>query len=380
MNKRRKRKKKQKLPLVAAMSVIVLTIALIALVMMVIADTAGDTVTDDTSVTQRPAQVTPNHTTTAATTTKVPAVPGTTAPQKPVTTPSVSQTVPPVTTQPPVTTEKLPETEPAILYEYHVDMDKYENYIDPTGDLWDDAYLLLVNVDHPLAKDAESGYDVLSKRSKFSSCKDYEYTHYSSLYFNDIALQALTAMFLEAEAQGITTLDITSAYRSYSKQSSIFNNNCNKTYHWLCDDEWCATDWIGKSSTCPMCGKKTSNNTLEITQAEKEANVATYSCAPGTSDHQTGLAVDIIQRSLPSRFDGLIQEFGETDAGKWLAANAHYFGFILRFPADKEDVTGIIYEPWHFRYVGRTHAMAIYEKGMCLEEYVEYLHSTGYFQ
>ncbi len=383
--KRRKRKKKPVLPLIAAISVIALSVALTVLVMMVIADFQNDDPTDATTVTGRPVQTTPadpvEPTTVTTTAPIVPATPSeTTAPPTPVTTPSVSETTSATTESPaPVTTEKTPETTPAVLYEYHVDMNKYEAYIDPTGDLWDDAYLLLVNAANPIANDAESGYEVLSHRSKFSSCEDYEFTHYSSLYFNDVALQALTAMFLEAEAQGITTLDITSAYRSYAKQSSIFSSNCNKTYHWMCDDEWCAADWIGKSSTCPVCGRTSSNNTLEITQAEKEANVATYSCAPGTSDHQTGLAVDIIQRSLPSRFYNLIQEFGTTDAGKWLAANAHYFGFVLRFPADKEDITGIIYEPWHFRYVGRTHAMAMVEMNLCLEEYVEYLDSIGYF-
>lgn len=383
---KKRRKKKKALPLIAALSVIALSVALVVLAIQVIAQIGSGNETAATTATGKPELVLPHDTTDPSVNTKAPDLPTTpsvTTTPAPVTTPAVSVTEPPVTTEPPApitTTEKIPKTTPVVDYVYHVDMEKYENYIDPTGDLWDDAYLLLVNAANPIAKGTEDGYDILSHRSKFSSCKDYEYTHYSSLYFNDTALQALTAMFLEAESQGIKTLDITSAYRSYSKQSSIFNSNCNKTYHWMCDDEWCAADWIGKSSTCPVCGVKTSNNTLEITQEEKEANVATYSCAPGTSDHQTGLAVDIIQRSLPSRFDGLIQEFGETEAGKWLAANAKYFGFVLRFPQDKEDITGIIYEPWHFRYVGRTHAMAMDEMNLCLEEYVEYLHSTGYFQ
>ncbi|MBQ7355143.1 MAG: D-alanyl-D-alanine carboxypeptidase family protein [Clostridia bacterium] len=383
---KKRRKKKKALPLIAALSVIALSVALVVLAIQVIAQIGSGSETGATTATGKPEPVLPHDTTDPSVNTKAPdlaTTPSVITTPAPVTTPAVSVTEPPVTTEPPspiTTTEKIPEPTPVVDYVYNVNMEKYEKYIDPTGDLWDDAYLLLVNAANPIAKGTEDGYDVLSHRSKFSSCKDYEYTHYSSLYFNDTALQALTAMFLEAESQGIKTLDITSAYRSYSKQSSIFNSNCNKTYHWMCDDEWCAADWIGKSSTCPVCGVKTSNNTLEITQEEKEANVATYSCAPGTSDHQTGLAVDIIQRSLPSRFDGLIQEFGETEAGKWLAANAKYFGFVLRFPQDKEDITGIIYEPWHFRYVGRTHAMAMDEMNLCLEEYVEYLHSTGYFQ
>jgi D-alanyl-D-alanine carboxypeptidase len=68
---------------------------------------------------------------------------------------------------------------------------------------------------------------------------------------------------------------------------------------------------------------------------------------------------------------GAAQEFGNTPEGAWLAANAHYFGFILRYPADKTEITGIIYEPWHFRYIGRRHATRMFELGLCLEEYWE---------
>lgn len=84
---------------------------------------------------------------------------------------------------------------------------------------------------------------------------------------------------------------------------------------------------------------------------------------PGTSEHQLGFAVDVNA------------ENGTTDekAYKWLSENAHKYGFILRYPDDKSDITGITYEPWHFRYVGKEHAKRIYEQGLCLEEYVETL-------
>ncbi|MBQ7827944.1 MAG: D-alanyl-D-alanine carboxypeptidase family protein [Clostridia bacterium] len=381
-NPRKRRKNGTPLAMLAAASVIALTVALVVLLIMVAAYYKAP---DDEKVTSAGSKTEEPVTTVGTTQSDAPQTGTSDGSDKPVTpsettakTPDTTPAVPETTV--PVTTEKIPETTPApslgVDYEYHIDMDKYEDYIDPTGDLWDDDYLILVNASKPISSGAENDSAALKDRSKIQNSKDYTFAE--NLNLNTVALQALTAMFLEAEAQGIDTLDVTSAYRSYSYQSTLFNNNCNKTYHWVCKDDSCNVDWIGKSSTCPICGTKT-NITIDITREEQEANVATYSCAPGTSDHQTGLAVDIIQHSLPSRFDSLIQEFGETEAGKWLVANAHYFGFVLRFPEDKEEATGIIYEPWHFRYVGRTHAMAMYEMDLCLEEYVEYLNSIGNF-
>lgn len=298
----------------------------------------------------------------------------------PVTTPVVTPA--PVTTTPaPVTTIPKPETTPPVTDNdgYKIDMTDYWDAIDPKGDLWNDAYLLLVNAANPIEKGTENGYDVLKGRQTFGESKDYKYRERPDLAMNITAMKALSAMFNEAAANGIKHLDICSGYRSYSTQTSIFNNNCNKTFHWLCMTEGCGADWIGKESNCPLCGVKATEK-LPITREEIEENVATYSCAPGTSDHQTGLAVDIVQTSLPSRFDYLIQEFGETEAGKWLAENCTRFGFVLRFPPDKQEITGIIYEPWHFRFVGVTHATAMQDMNLCLEEYVEYLNSVGYFE
>lgn len=306
--------------------------------------------------------------------------PQTTSTETPITTAAPTTAAPqtttaPITTTAPVTTSTAPVTQS----EFKADLGAYMPYIDPTGDRWDDAYLMLVNVDHRLEPNQEKSYPILGGLTAFSDSEDYDYRYSPALKMNENAMKALSAMFLEAEANGIEGLDITSAYRSYSRQSTIFQSNCDKTYHWLCADDGCATDWIGKDSKCPLCGKRSSDNSLPITQEEKEANVATYSCAPGTSDHQTGLAVDVVDTTLPSRFNQLIQEYGETESGKWLAENCWKFGFVLRFPPDKEESTGIIYEPWHFRFVGRTHAEKMHELNMCLEEYSAYLESTGYF-
>lgn len=87
----------------------------------------------------------------------------------------------------------------------------------------------------------------------------------------------------------------------------------------------------------------------------------TYSAWPGHSEHQTGLAFDVGKIS---------NGFGNTPAGKWLAAHAHEYGFIIRYPKGKESITGYQYEPWHIRYLGVKTATAVYESGLCLEEYL----------
>lgn len=88
---------------------------------------------------------------------------------------------------------------------------------------------------------------------------------------------------------------------------------------------------------------------------------------PGKSEHQIGLALDIISNTYTSLNEG----FADTDAGKWLKAHSAEYGFILRYPLGKENITGIEFEPWHFRYVGKTAAQAITEQQITLEEYVE---------
>ncbi|HDR5155677.1 TPA: M15 family metallopeptidase, partial [Bacillus anthracis] len=88
----------------------------------------------------------------------------------------------------------------------------------------------------------------------------------------------------------------------------------------------------------------------------------TFSAKPGFSEHQTGLCIDITNEE-----NFLIQG---TREGDWLAENSYRFGFIIRYPLGKEDITGIEYEPWHIRYVGEEAAKYIYENGITLEEYL----------
>ena len=87
---------------------------------------------------------------------------------------------------------------------------------------------------------------------------------------------------------------------------------------------------------------------------------------PGTSEHQLGLALDIVDL----QYQSLDEAQEQTNVQQWLAENSWKYGFILRYPKEKSDVTGIVYEPWHYRYVGKDTAREIYEQNICLEEYL----------
>lgn len=92
-----------------------------------------------------------------------------------------------------------------------------------------------------------------------------------------------------------------------------------------------------------------------------QAAADTYSARPGHSEHQTGLAFDL---------NTISDEFADTAEGKWVAEHCHEYGFIIRYQKDKEDITGYKYEPWHIRYLGVETATAVYQSGLCLEEYL----------
>ena len=92
-----------------------------------------------------------------------------------------------------------------------------------------------------------------------------------------------------------------------------------------------------------------------------QAEADRQSARPGHPEHQTGLAFDL---------NSITDEFKDTDEGKWVTENCHNYGFIIRYPADKESVTGYMYEPWHIRYLGVETAQAVHDSGLCLEEYL----------
>ncbi len=100
--------------------------------------------------------------------------------------------------------------------------------------------------------------------------------------------------------------------------------------------------------------------------ADAAAEAAKWVAIPGTSEHQTGLALDIVSSGYQVLDGG--QE--NTAEQKWLMENSWKYGFVLRYPDGKSQITGINYEPWHYRYVGKTAAREIFEQGICLEEYL----------
>lgn len=147
----------------------------------------------------------------------------------------------------------------------------------------------------------------------------------------------LNILLEEAYSDGIKDYLITSAYRDYNKQKNLFSNKVN--------------------SLLKNMGRDA---------AEKEA--ATIVAVPGTSEHQTGMAVDICNFTT-----SLERAFADTPHGKWLEKNSWKYGFIVRYQKDKMDITKIIYEPWHLRYVGVGHSEYMKMNNLCMEEYIEYL-------
>ena len=133
---------------------------------------------------------------------------------------------------------------------------------------------------------------------------------------------------------------ICSAYRTQETQQDLFNNKVAKL------------EAEGKSHD----------------EAVQEAG--TVVAVPGTSEHQLGLTVDVVDVNNQN----LTEEQEKTPTQKWLMANSWRYGFIHRYPNSKSDITGIIYEPWHYRYVGRDAAQEIFNKGITLEEYLGVTH------
>lgn len=136
----------------------------------------------------------------------------------------------------------------------------------------------------------------------------------------------LTTFISAAADQGLNVY-LSSAYRPYGEQSYLFN--------------------------------------LKVNETGSQEAAAKIVAVPGTSEHQTGLAADITDKYY--RYKNASLE--ETELYKWMSAHCHEYGFIVRFPKDKEDVTQIMYEPWHFRYVGVDAATYIMENGLCYEEF-----------
>lgn len=152
--------------------------------------------------------------------------------------------------------------------------------------------------------------------------------------FDARAIGELNNMMNQMKKDGITNIWIQSAYRSVARQKELYDASVKKYLQ------------EGK------------------TQEEAEKLTNEYINKPGSSDHNLGLAVD---------FNKVDNGFEKLEGFKWLQKNAENYGFVLRYPKDKEDITKIAYESWHWRYVGVEHAKKMNELNMCLEEYIKYL-------
>lgn len=106
-------------------------------------------------------------------------------------------------------------------------------------------------------------------------------------------------------------------------------------------------------------------------EADAKVEAAKWVAPPGTSEHHTGLAMDLVSSDYWNYYSDLEHDYEKFDSFKWMYEHCAEFGFILRYPKDKQDITGITYEPWHYRYVGIEAAKYIMENGLCLEEYLE---------
>lgn len=170
--------------------------------------------------------------------------------------------------------------------------------------------ILLVNEDNPLSADyvPEALVNLYEQKHSFRLAR-------SDIYVTRETYEAMEEMFAAAEADGVNGFIVTSGYRDYERQAEIY--------------------------------------------AESEPG---YAQPPGASEHQTGLCFDVTTETS----DG----FESTEQYAWLRENAHKYGFIQRYPANKAHITGISYEPWHYRYVGVTAATQIRNQDITLEEYV----------
>jgi len=190
----------------------------------------------------------------------------------------------------------------------------------------DPWYLLLVNAWHPLSED----FSVTLTQLKNGHAVDSR------------AYPKLQEMIDTMRAQGLSPV-ICSSYRTAEKQQTLYTNKV---------DRYLAEGYAPA-------------------QAKQEA--ANWVAVPGTSEHQTGLAVDIVD--LDDQILDAQQE--HTAVQQWLMAHAWEYGFILRYPSHKSHITGIDYEPWHYRYVEPAAAKEMFQSGLCLEEYLESIAQNG---
>ena len=201
--------------------------------------------------------------------------------------------------------------------------------------------LTLVNKSHALTKEQITTNGLVSLKSLscpiVNGLADYD----NKDFFDPIAALALIAMINEANKtlEGDDKILVSSAYRSFDYQAGLLEDYVDK--------------YMGEH---------------DVSEEEAREQVLLTSAPAGTSEHHTGLCVDLVEKRGELR--ELDESFEETEAFAWLSQNAHKYGFILRYPKDKTDITKYSYEPWHYRFVGVYAANIIYEDNITLEEYL----------
>ena len=185
--------------------------------------------------------------------------------------------------------------------------------------MYTEKELILVNPWHLLPEDYEPELESVEYGHQMDAC----------------AAEHLRDMLADCRAAGYSPL-VCSSFRQRSKQERLFENDVRRFMY--------------------------SGMTEEEARAETARNVA----VPGSSEHEAGLAVDIVYSGRQI----LDEEQENNGTQQWLMHHCHEYGFILRYPHDKQEITGITYEPWHYRYVGAEAAEEIMSRGICLEEYL----------
>lgn len=226
-------------------------------------------------------------------------------------------------------------------YFIYSNLDRYQNYYNKNPEKSVEEVITMVNVEadsefYSNIKETNMSKGNLTLVNKvYKLPDDYQIEDlkpipiqfaYQGHKITEEVLNHYVQMANAAKKEGLTLI-VTSSYRDYDFQKTLYNNYVNKN------------------------GKKDADR---------------FSARPGHSEHQTGLAIDIVSKN--SNFDN----FEETMEFSWLLENAHKFGFILRYPEGKEEVTGYMYEPWHYRYVGVEYAKKIYDEGITFDEYYAY--------
>lgn len=196
-----------------------------------------------------------------------------------------------------------------------------------------DNYLLLVNQEHKLSEDWKAA-DMVDIAGLAPSTK-------SSMLLRDAVANAYLDMYAAYQAEKGLSMRTVSGYRSYATQNSLFNSR--------------------------VASRQSAGQSRE----SAVRNTALYTAYPGASEHQTGMALDL------STGGGLSNNFRNTAQGQWMLSRCWDFGFILRYTSEKTPITGIAYEPWHYRYVGLPHAWIIRDNNWALEEYMHALHSLA---